>query len=967
MRITSVAEVFGGASGTGYVVGQDLILTASHSVADDHGVSVRTLGSADWIDADVVWRGSGSVDAALVRTRTPLPADAVDPVLQWGKAGIQAQISCRVTGFPAVAVLPDHVRDADTFLGQTVPGAGYKDGRLVIQSAGGPRDSTVSASPWAGMSGAAVFSSPESYLLGIVEKVSTGYPNNRLKVLPASILLNDPAFRTLVGGPAAHSVTTSGSVLRPPYASLPESHPESWLLEPRYAVVDFVDDGRQLDELVKWATSPEQFSIGAVNGTGGMGKSRLAAELAERLRQAGWDAGYLNTENGQSWRETSSEYPLLIIIDYASRFVEPLAGLVERLSTDPSGRPIRLLLLERRMGAWWETVNRLTRRLAQHHLGHHVTLQKGAISPELVSRHIEVAMSSLSRKFGVEPIPSSEVPSEGADSPLLIHIAVLLTLRGTDAAPATRGALLQALLDREVTRWEVALGAHKLGHLHNTQAAQLAAVASLVRPTRDEAKVLLAEMPEVCPPSDVVKAIEWLTDMLGSEDGVIRPIGPDLVVEHLLETLPDLHSLVLRLLAACDTVTAAHRARMFHLLSLSAQSGENSRNALTAALTKYLPELLETEISDVETQNLGFLTAALSASDKTNLALSRTAQRVAPTIPADSKRLAEVRAEVFELAIVRARKLAGGRIGDVPDELVVDERAEAFADLGLLLIHWGLSLGHLNGWGQAQAATLEAVEIFSALSVKFGNFGDRRQLAIAHSHAGKFFRNLDLHHESARFATKATELWRTLAKEDSDQKEDLAIALTNLADSLCSAGRPAEAIPYSVEAIAILRSELQQGHGSATPHLEQALSEVAHHWMDVGDAGLAWAAINEAATFKGFIVGEEVETDDLDSVGYLNGLAAELHLRAGNLEEAKSCATLSASAYGHYVQEFQANFSYFQGSLQRLLKVLDAAGDEEQASSMRADLAHLLVEPDPANYDEHIKAFGAFKHVIKSV
>jgi len=451
MRITSVAEIFGGASGTGYVVGPDLILTASHVVSGDRKVSVRTLGRADWIDADVVWRGSGTADATLLRTRTPLPADAVDPTLQWGSAGTQAQISCRVTGFPAVAVLPDYVRDSDTFLGQTVPGAGFKDGRLVIQSAVGPRDSTGQATPWAGMSGAAVFSSPESYLLGIAEKVPSGYPNNRLKVLPANILLNDPAFRALIGDPAPHSVTTSGSVLRPPYATLPDSHPESWLLEPRYAVVEFVDDGEQLDKLMEWATSVERFSIGAVSGHGGMGKSRLAAELAARLRQSGWDAGFLNTENGQSWREISSEYPLLIIIDYASRFVELLAGLVDRLATDPSSKPIRLLLLERRMGAWWETVNRLTRRSAGHHLGHHVTLHEGVISPEVVGRHMEVATSSLSRKLGVVPISATEIPSDGVGSPLLIHIAVLLALRGTDGGPVTRAELLQALLDREVT------------------------------------------------------------------------------------------------------------------------------------------------------------------------------------------------------------------------------------------------------------------------------------------------------------------------------------------------------------------------------------------------------------------------------------------------------------------------------------------------------------------------------------
>jgi hypothetical protein len=73
-KTLSVAEVFGGASGTGYVVGPDLILTASHAVAHDHEVSVRVLGSADWIDADVIWHGSESVDAVLLTSPTPTRA-----------------------------------------------------------------------------------------------------------------------------------------------------------------------------------------------------------------------------------------------------------------------------------------------------------------------------------------------------------------------------------------------------------------------------------------------------------------------------------------------------------------------------------------------------------------------------------------------------------------------------------------------------------------------------------------------------------------------------------------------------------------------------------------------------------------------------------------------------------------------------------------------------------------------------
>lgn len=315
-----------------------------------------------------------------------------------------------------------------------------------------------------------------------------------------------------------------------------------------------------------------------------------------------------------------------------------------------------------------------------------------------------------------------------------------------------------------------------------------------------------------------------------------------------------------------------------------------------------------------------------------------------------------------------ARPLADSRIVEVPDELLVDDRAAAFAHRGVLLIQQGESSGHSSRWGEALAATLEAAEIFTKLSDKFGNVGDRRNLAIAISHAGKFLRNLQLHDEAIRCGLDAVMLWRSLAEESPAEREDLAIGLTNLADALCSAGRPAEAVVHCAEAIAILRAGGEQEGKTVSPHLYGALSDMAHHQMEAGDFGGAWSALSEAADLKGVELGETAEVEDADllaTYGYLNGLAAELHLRTGNLDKARDCAGLSVSAYGKHVSENEADFFYFRGGLEQLLRVLDAAGDEGEAAAIRNDLAHLLVEPDPADYDSHINKFEEFRYVIE--
>jgi tetratricopeptide (TPR) repeat protein len=312
--------------------------------------------------------------------------------------------------------------------------------------------------------------------------------------------------------------------------------------------------------------------------------------------------------------------------------------------------------------------------------------------------------------------------------------------------------------------------------------------------------------------------------------------------------------------------------------------------------------------------------------------------------------------------------LADGRIVEVPDELLVDDRAAAFAHRGVLLIQQGKSSGHSSRWGEALAATLEAAEIFTKLSDKFGNVGDRRNLAIAFSHACKFLRNLQLHDEAIRCGSESVMLWRSLAQESPAEREDLAIGLTNLADVLCSAGRPAEAIVHCAEAIEILHAGGEEERKTVSPHLYEALSDLAHHQMEAGDFGAAWSALSEAASLKGVELGETAEAEDADllaTYGYLNGLAAELFLRTGDLDEARDCAVLSMSAYGQYVSENQSGFFHLRGALERLLRVLDAAGDEGEAAALRSDLAHVLVEPDPPDYDSHIKKFKDFRRVIE--
>ena len=68
-------------------------------------------------------------------------------------------------------------------------------------------------------------------------------------------------------------------------------HSPARLLDPRREVVGFVGRDRELAELAAWCQDDDECGrLRLVTGPGGVGKTRLAVELADRMRKAGWRA-----------------------------------------------------------------------------------------------------------------------------------------------------------------------------------------------------------------------------------------------------------------------------------------------------------------------------------------------------------------------------------------------------------------------------------------------------------------------------------------------------------------------------------------------------------------------------------------------------------------------------------------------------------------------------------------------------
>jgi len=275
--------------------------------------------------------------------------------------------------------------------------------------------------------------------------------------------------------------TTVPEFLRLPVAQpwRPNRHlPTSMLLAARDEIVRF-DPEREnfLAEMRDWALRPNDLSTRILYGPGGVGKTRIARELARRLRQRGWLSIWLSATPPKDWLEswkhillTRREKPLLFVIDYAdARLGEVLAVLsqvLEWLRTSEKPALFRLLLLSRSesllvslqdhpdsrqdLSAWLNNSPNSIESLA-------LPLWSKDGTVRLASYRL--ALDDYATATGMATSPYAFVPcmqDPAFDRPLYLHLAALAALEGQ--RPYGADALLRDQLRREWCYWRSIYG-----------------------------------------------------------------------------------------------------------------------------------------------------------------------------------------------------------------------------------------------------------------------------------------------------------------------------------------------------------------------------------------------------------------------------------------------------------------------------------------------------------------------------
>ncbi|MFD8593177.1 NACHT domain-containing protein [Streptomyces sp. NPDC059637] len=199
MRERTAAVLAGGRQGSGYLLTPRLVLTAAHVV--DH-VRARAAGATRALvpggrgetPCDIVWSAH---DVALLLACGDLvrPGDSARfAPLRWGVTSSLAPLpDCQAVGFPRAQRDADGRLESEQLIGTLKPGSGMIRGRYVLDSAHGAPAGTGGGSPWAGMSGAAVFSGDA--LVGVVSTDPHHWQHSRVEAVPVGTFLNSDGFR----------------------------------------------------------------------------------------------------------------------------------------------------------------------------------------------------------------------------------------------------------------------------------------------------------------------------------------------------------------------------------------------------------------------------------------------------------------------------------------------------------------------------------------------------------------------------------------------------------------------------------------------------------------------------------------------------------------------------------------------------------------------------------------------------
>lgn len=352
----------------------------------------------------------------------------------------------------------------------------------------------------------------------------------------------------------AHPLATcSGSAVRAETSPLvipqrewkPQLSPPGALLQAEYGIVPFHSREREMDDLRAWCRDEWPVRVRLYTGAGGMGKTRLALQVAREVREESWRAGFLRPEAlaspADAWKAVARPGgKVLVVVDYAETRRELLVPLLRGMVENEDG-PYRLILLARAALDWWEQLksDRDVGDVLSGPATSRCSLAPLAFDmPQRANSYNLAATAFAERLDRPRPTdPPEDLEAVYLERVLLLHMQALIAVEGKEKVKGEDG-VLDRILARERRFWKERTAAAKLSPTLVDGMGRAMAAITLGGGVKgeDEAIEVLRKLTAFDGQTgDILLRTAHLLHECYPGSHWIEPILPDLLGEHLVQ------------------------------------------------------------------------------------------------------------------------------------------------------------------------------------------------------------------------------------------------------------------------------------------------------------------------------------------------------------------------------------------------------------------------------------------------